>query len=40
MVLDSDEALEASTIVVWAVVFMLLLVAVALPCPQPRRVVR
>jgi hypothetical protein len=40
MVLDSDEALESFTIIVWAVVLMLLLVAVALPCPQPRRVVR
>jgi hypothetical protein len=40
MVLDSDEALEAFTIVVWLVVLMLFLVAVALPCPQPRRVVR
>jgi hypothetical protein len=35
MVLDSDEALEAFTIVVWAVVLMLLLVAVVLMCPQP-----
>jgi hypothetical protein len=33
MVLDSDEALEAFTIVVWLVVLMLLLVAVALLCP-------
>jgi hypothetical protein len=40
MVLDSDEALEAFTIIVWAVVLMLLLVPVALPCPLPRRVVR
>jgi hypothetical protein len=40
MVLDSDEPLEAFTIVVWLVVLMLLLVVVALPCPQPRRVVR
>jgi hypothetical protein len=39
MVLDSDEALEAFTIVVWLVVLMLLIVAVALPCPQPRHVV-
>jgi hypothetical protein len=40
MVLDSDEALEVFTIVVWAIVLMLLLVAVVLPCTQPRRVVR
>jgi hypothetical protein len=40
MVLNSDEALEAFTIVVWLVALMLFLVAVALPCPLPRRVVR
>jgi hypothetical protein len=40
MVLDSNEALEAFTIVVWLVVLMLLLMVVVLPCPQPRRVVR
>jgi hypothetical protein len=40
MVPDSDEALEAFSIVVWLVVLMFLLVAVALSCPQPRRVVR
>jgi hypothetical protein len=40
VVLDSDEALDAFTIVVLAVVLTLLLVAVALSCPQPRRVVR
>jgi hypothetical protein len=37
MTLYSDEALEAFTIVVWSLVFVLFLVAVALPCPQPRR---
>jgi hypothetical protein len=40
MVLDSDEALEAFTIVVWLVALMLFLVEVALPCPQARRVIR
>jgi hypothetical protein len=35
MVLDSDEAVEAFTVVVWLVALMLFLVAVALPCPQP-----
>jgi hypothetical protein len=40
MVLDSNEALEAFTIVVWLVALMLFLVAVVLLCPQPRRVVR
>jgi hypothetical protein len=40
MTLYSDEALEAFTIVVWSLVLVLFLVAVALPCPQPRRVVR
>jgi hypothetical protein len=40
MTLYSDEALEAFTIVVWSLVFVLFLVAVALPCPQPRRDVR
>jgi hypothetical protein len=40
MVLGSDEALEAFTIIVCLVVLMFLLVAVALSCPQPRRVVR
>jgi hypothetical protein len=40
IVLDSDEALEAFTVIVWLTVLMLVLVAVALSCPQPRRVVR
>jgi hypothetical protein len=40
MVLDSGEALEAFTIVVWLVALMLFLMAVALPCPQPRCFVR
>jgi hypothetical protein len=40
MTLYFDEALEAFTIVVWSLVLVLFLVAVALPCPQPRRVVR
>jgi Mn2+/Fe2+ NRAMP family transporter len=40
MVLDSYEALEAFTIVVWFVALMLFLVVVALSCPQPERVVR
>jgi hypothetical protein len=40
MVPYSDEALKAFTIVVWSLVIVLFLVAVALPCPQPRRVVR
>ena len=40
MAQDSEDILDAFAIVVWSVVLMLLLVAVALPCPQPRRVVR
>jgi hypothetical protein len=40
MAQDSEDILDAFAIVVWLVVLMLLLVAVALPCPQPRRVVR
>jgi hypothetical protein len=40
MALYSDEALETFTIVVWLVALMLLLVAVALPCPQPQRAIR
>jgi hypothetical protein len=37
---NSEDILEAFAIVVWLVVLMLLLVAVALPCPLPQRVVR
>jgi hypothetical protein len=37
---DSKDILDAFAIVVWLVVLMLVRVAVALPCPQPRRVVR
>jgi hypothetical protein len=40
MALDPDNVLEVFTILVWATVLMLVLMAVALPCPQPRRVVR
>jgi hypothetical protein len=40
MTLYSNEALEALTIVVWSLVLVLFLMVVALPCPQPRRVVR
>jgi hypothetical protein len=40
MALDSDDVLKVFTILVWATVLMLDLVAVVLPCPQPRRVVR
>jgi hypothetical protein len=40
MALDFDDVLEVSTVLVWATVLMLFLVAVALPCRQPRRVVR
>jgi hypothetical protein len=36
----SDEALEAFTIVVWSLAFVLFLVALALPCPLCRRDVR
>jgi ABC-type Fe3+ transport system permease subunit len=36
----SEDILDAFAIVVWLVVLMLLLVAVVLPCSQPRRVVR
>jgi hypothetical protein len=40
MAQESEDMLNAFAIVVWSVVLMLLLVAVALPCTQPRRVVR
>jgi hypothetical protein len=36
----SDEALEAFTIVVWSLAFVLFLVALALPCPFYRRDVK
>jgi hypothetical protein len=36
----SDEALEAFAVVVWSLALVLFLVAVALPCPLPRRDVR
>jgi hypothetical protein len=39
MALDSDDGLEVFTVLVWATVLMLFLVALVLPCPQPRRVV-
>jgi hypothetical protein len=37
---DSEDILDVFAIVVWLVVLMFLLMAVALPCPQPRCVVR
>jgi hypothetical protein len=40
MVWYSDEALEAFAIVVWSLVFVLFLVALALPCPLRRRDVK
>jgi hypothetical protein len=40
MVLYSDEALEAFTIVVWSIALVLFLVALALPCPLCRRNVK
>jgi hypothetical protein len=40
MAQESEDMLNAFAIVVWSVVLMLLLVALALPCTQPRRVVR
>jgi hypothetical protein len=36
---DSVNIVDAFAIVVWLVVLMLVLVAVALLCPQPQRVV-
>jgi hypothetical protein len=35
MAQDSEAILDALGVVVWLVVHMLLLVVVALPCPQP-----
>jgi hypothetical protein len=40
MVWYSDEALEAFAIVVWSLALVLLLVALALPCPLCRHDVR
>jgi hypothetical protein len=40
MTLYSNEDLEAFTIVVWSLVFVLFLVELVLPCPLPHRVVR
>jgi hypothetical protein len=40
MVLDSDDVLEVFTILMWDTILMLVLVVVALPCPQHRHVVR
>jgi hypothetical protein len=40
MVWYSDEALEAFAIVVWSLVFVLFLVALALSCPLCRRAVK
>jgi hypothetical protein len=40
MARDSEDIIDSFAIAVWLVVLMLLLVAVALLCQQPRRVVR
>jgi hypothetical protein len=40
MVWYSDAALEVFAIVVWLLVFVLFLVALALPCPLRRRDVK
>jgi hypothetical protein len=37
---DTEDIIVSFAIAVWLVVLMLLLVVVALLCPQPRRVVR
>jgi hypothetical protein len=39
MALDSVNILDAFAILIWLVALMLVLVAVALLCPQPQRVV-